>query len=285
MTEMNINYNFSNEKFSINPDVYFTVDTTVINGHRICKLKTLKIYYHGDSFEMKSGSNIYELIIKHGLRSIPSVELVNHLNQLINHENLYEVYSDKFDMKMAVGRSPQRYFQQDISSFIIHDNSNDFNPDRYKPDLILDSKFIKSELDKLRNSNYPLCYSSYGEIKNIPVYCYVHPSLAINQGNTVILCHLGYILEKLANYKKFPEFNTQAIISFTNIVNESSRTNKTVEIKNQANFEIEVEKLQNMYMKKKEKCKSLKNEITELKRIMLDVNSKNDYLINQNIII
>ena len=53
---MNTNYTFINEKFSINTDVYFTVDTTVINGHRICKLKTLKIHYHGDIFEMKVGS-------------------------------------------------------------------------------------------------------------------------------------------------------------------------------------------------------------------------------------
>lgn len=46
----------ANETFTINPDVYFTVDTTVINGHRICKLKSLKIHYHGDIFEMKVGS-------------------------------------------------------------------------------------------------------------------------------------------------------------------------------------------------------------------------------------
>ena len=28
----------------------------MIHGHRICKLKTLKIYYHGELFEMKVGS-------------------------------------------------------------------------------------------------------------------------------------------------------------------------------------------------------------------------------------
>ena len=40
MQEINTNYNFINEKFTINADVYFTVDTTVIHGHRVCKLKT-----------------------------------------------------------------------------------------------------------------------------------------------------------------------------------------------------------------------------------------------------
>lgn len=56
MPKMNTNYAFANETFTINPDVYFTVDTTVINGYRICKLKSLKIYYHGELFEMKVGS-------------------------------------------------------------------------------------------------------------------------------------------------------------------------------------------------------------------------------------
>ena len=279
---MNTDYTFINEKFSITEDVYFTVDTTVIKGNKICKLKTLKIFYHGDSFEMNSGETVHKYFIQYGIRSIPSIELINYLNNLINHENLYNVYSDEFDSNLSACPWARRENKQDLSSFIIHDKSNEYNSNRYKKGLISESHFIKSELDKLRNLNYPLCYSNYDEIKNIPVFCYMHPSLAINQGSTIILCHIGYILEKLANYKKFPEFNTQAIISFTNIVNESSRTNKTVEIKNQANFEIEVEKLQNMYMKKKEKCKSLKNEIAELKRIMLDVNSKNDYLINQN---
>ena len=82
---MNVNYNFINEKFSINTDVYFTVDTTVIHGHSICKLKSLKIYYHGDIFEMTYGTAIHKYIIQYGIRSIPSIELINYLNNLINH--------------------------------------------------------------------------------------------------------------------------------------------------------------------------------------------------------
>ena len=82
MQGMNINYIFSNETFSINPDVYFTVDTTVINGHRICQLKSLKIYYHGELFEMKSGETIHTYFIKKGLQSIYSIELINHLKIL-----------------------------------------------------------------------------------------------------------------------------------------------------------------------------------------------------------
>ena len=280
MTEINTNYIFANETFSITEDVYFTVDTTVIHGHRVCKLKTLKIFYHGEEFEMNCKSTIYKYIITDGLQSIFSVELINYLNRYINHDNLYEVYYDNlkpedFDQDSSVLWSQDRDNQQDLSSFILHDKSNEINSNRYKEGLIQNSLFIKSELNKLRNSNYPTCYSKYNEIKNIPIFCYAHPSLAINQGNTIILCHIEYILEKLANYKRFPEFNTQAVVSFLNVVSESARTNKTVEIKNQANFEIEVEKLQNMYLKKKEKCKSLKNEIAELKELMRNVNQSN----------
>ena len=88
------NYTFTNEKFSITEDIFFTVDVTVINGNKICKLKTLKIFYHGETFEMVVGTAVYENIIKNGIRSIHSIELVNYLNRVINRENLFDVYSN-----------------------------------------------------------------------------------------------------------------------------------------------------------------------------------------------
>ena len=152
---MNINYNFTNEKFTINPDVYFTVDTTLINGYRICKLKSLKIFYHRENFEMITGSPIYKYIINDGIRSIYSVELVNYLNKLINQENLFEIYSkskpEENSSKNRYGGRRNDIIQQEITSFIIHDNSNSYAFDRYKLGLLSDNKFIKSELDKLRS--------------------------------------------------------------------------------------------------------------------------------------
>ena len=128
MSEMNTNYNFANEKFTINPNVYFTVDTTVINGHRICKLKSLKIYYHEESIEMDLGTSIRRYIIDHGLQSIFSVELINYLNHLINHENLYEIYSEELKPNNLSSNSTvvgphNRDNQQELSSFIFHDKS------------------------------------------------------------------------------------------------------------------------------------------------------------------
>ena len=287
MQEMNTNFIFSNEIFKINPDVYFTVDTTVIHGHRVCKLKSLKIHYHGETFKMLSGETIHTYFIKKGLQSIYSIELINHLNKLVNYENLYEVYSsdsiiENSSLNSSAAWACRRDIQDNLSSFIIHDESNEINSKRYKNNLIQNSLFIKSELDKTRNLNYPICYSNYEEIKNIPIFCYVHPSLATNQGNTVILCHIGYILEKLANYKRFPEFNTQAVISFMNVVNESIRTDNTVEKVNLVNLEIEMEKLKKKYLKKKEKCKSLKTKVDEIKDLQIDVNNKSEIIINQN---
>ena len=189
------NYTFTNEKFSITEDIFFTVDVTVIKGNKICKLKTLKIFYHGETFEMKYGTTVYKYIIKDGIRSIYSIELVNYLNRLINHENLFEVYLDSKSMKIDLKQHSvdPRYddIQQEISSFIIHDKSNDFNSNRYKSGLIDHGQFIKSELYKTRNLNFPNVYSDYESIDQVPIYCYIHPTLAINQKNTIILCHLG----------------------------------------------------------------------------------------------
>ena len=98
MPEINTNYTFTNETFRINSDVYFTVDTTVINGHRICKLKSLTIFYYEQIYTINSENrSIYEYFIMHGLKSIPSIELINYLNRYINQENLFDVYSDDFN--------------------------------------------------------------------------------------------------------------------------------------------------------------------------------------------
>ena len=180
MTETNTNYTFINETFKINSDVYFTVDTTVIHGHRVCKLRSLKIHYHGEVFEMTYRSNIYKYIITDGLQSIFSVELINYLNRYINHENLYDIYSndskpEDFDPDSSNLGAQVRDNQQEISSFIIHDKYNEINTKRYKSEIFDHRQIIKSELNKLRNLNYPLCYSKYEEIKNIPIYWYVHP--------------------------------------------------------------------------------------------------------------
>lgn len=60
------------------------------------------------------------------------VELVNYLNRFINHENLYEIYKDNskiedFKSKDRKGGHLYDDNQQEISSFIIHNKSNDYN--------------------------------------------------------------------------------------------------------------------------------------------------------------
>lgn len=59
-------------------------------------------------------------------------ELNNYLNRFINHDNLYDVYSgnlklDKFDQELTSLGPQGRDIQQDLSSFILHDKSNDYN--------------------------------------------------------------------------------------------------------------------------------------------------------------
>ena len=283
-TQMNTNYIFTNEKFSITEDIFFTVDVTVIKGNKICKLKTLKIFYHGEVFEMKYGTTIYKYIIKDGIRSIYSIELVNYLNRLFNHENLYDVYSDskpeKIDSKLRSGDQGSVKSQDEISDLIIHDKSIEIDLGKYKSGLIQNSLFNKLELNKLRNSKYPICYQKLEDIDQVPIYCYIHPSLAINQKNTVILCHLGYILEKLANYHRFPEFNTQAVISFLNTVNKSRKYDKTVEELNVYDLISEIERLKNENDLLKVKLNKKKSTIygieMKINEILMLLKSSND---------
>ena len=279
-------YTFTNEKFSITEDIFFTVDTTVIRGNKICKLKTLKIFYHGEEFEMKYGSTIYKYIIAKGILSIFSVELINYLNRFINHEDLYDVYSidgklEDFDSESSFSRPGIRNNKQELSSLIIHDKLNEFNSNHYKPGLISDSHFVKSELNKLRNSKYPICYHKLEDIDQVPIYCYIHPSLAINQKNTIILCHLGYILEKLANYHRFPEFNTQAVISFLNVTNKSKLYDKTVEEINVHELLSEIERLKNenntlkiKLYKKKSRINHIEEKINEVLMLLKSVSDE-----------
>ena len=166
----------------------------------------------------------------------------------------------------------------ELKNLILHKNDYDIN--RYKQNLIQNSFFIKTELEKYRNSKYPICYKSFNEIKTIPVYCYVHPSLAINQKETIILCHLGYILEKLASYKSMPEFNTQAMISFLNVTSQA-QIGTSIDSWNLQDFRYEYEKLQKMYLSirdkykaKKIENKSLKEEYRELKETLKSMNQK-----------
>ena len=61
------------------------------------------------------------------------VKLINYLNRFINHENLFEFYSNDlkleiFDSKSSVCWPANRNNQQEITSFIIHDKSNEINP-------------------------------------------------------------------------------------------------------------------------------------------------------------
>ena len=256
---MNSNYKFINEKFIINKNIYITVDTTVIEGNRICKLKSLKINYKGQIYEMECGKNIYKFIIQDGIRSISSIEIINYLNKFLNKDNLYEIYelTDETELEEskndkscsatrckpdAVAPAPTSEVCSELKNLILH--KNNYNPNRYKPNLIQHNRFIKTELEKYRNSKYPICYKSFNEIKTIPVYCYVHPSLAINQKETIILCHLGYILEKLASYKSMPEFNTQAMISFLNITNRAKMDGLNVEDLNEYELRYEIKRLQ-----------------------------------------
>ena len=126
--------------------MFFTVDTTIINGHGICKLKSLKIYY-GEIFEIKVSLTIYKYFIQYEFQSIFSVESINYLNRNINHEVCKHLFCKNIP-NLSVVWSHHRDFQQEILSFIIHDKSNEINQKRYKSEIFDHRQIIKSELNK-----------------------------------------------------------------------------------------------------------------------------------------
>lgn len=235
---MNNSFNFHKEIFNITSEINFAVQTAVFNGNKICQLKTLEINYKGKIFKMVVGTPLHQHLIQHGLRTINSVELINYLNKIINGDNLFEVYNENtqnsiLENKFQVGGTPHLVQDHVVESknknclknnklekLILHQDII-YDIKRYKDNLIdgIKYRFIKSELIKTRNPKYPTVYHNFDEINVVPMFCCVHPSLATNRKETIIICHLGYILEKLASYKSFPEFNTQAMISFMNMTN------------------------------------------------------------------
>ena len=60
-------------------------------------------------------------------------------------------------------------------------------------------------LDQHRNSKYPICVHNFEEIDYVPIYVYVHPTLAKNRGETIHIMHLGLLFQLLTRIKGLPE--------------------------------------------------------------------------------
>lgn len=282
------NLEFQETEFKLTKEIRFTANLAYFGTDPIIETKSVKLYYHSDKpiIVSRTGSAkdkwLYNLLITKGLSSNSTLELINYLNRLINNENLYEIYnkSMKFNdnknelIKYVTG---EKYAQNDIvetcersvarSQNTTVNNKNDDLSNNLDSNKYIDSLFdsngkpLMQKLNDVRNKNYPICYKSINDINCIPIWCYVHPSLAINQGKSIHLSHLAYFLEKIARSDQFPEFNNGAIMGLLNAFMKAKIDKSTVK----DDLEYKYEQLSYELVKKNKRIGELEDENLSLR--------------------
>ena len=249
---------FKETKFDITNDISLIVSLAYVQGHPIVETKKTKINYKGTILEVnrenKNNEILMNKLISKSLYSIFSIELVNYLNRLINGDNLYEVYVDNSNKIDKPEELIDYVFKPEeaCSGTGARDNES-----KYVKDLINGHGDVNLDLlDQHRNPKYPTCVHNFEEIDYVPIYTYIHPTLAKNQGNTVHIMHLGLLFQLLTRIKGLPEFNTQASMSVLNSVLTSEHSGISLETENKSNYEAMVAK-KNKY----------KHQFTEEKRM------------------
>ena len=264
---------FTEKTFKITENVSFSILMAYFDGHPICQTKSLKLIYHGELQEMKSGNRLYESLIPHGLQTKEALDLLNYLSRLIYAENIYEVY---------VNNSNQSDYVSEMKEYITHITSVGSDGRNNRFDLIEgitnNGDIILEELNKHRNEDFPLVVHNFDEIEVAPLFTYVHSSLAINQGSTIHLCHFAFLLERLSHLSAYPEFNNQAVMSLLGNVFEAEESELTVEQLTKDKYEEIVEENNKL---KKDLDKE-KNDHKETKKLLRDIRKQYANLTNQN---
>ena len=254
---------FTEKTFKITENVSFSILMAYFDGHPIVQTKSLKLMYHGQLQEMKSGNRLYESLIPKGLESQEALNLLNYLSRLIYDENVYDVY---------VNNSNQSDYVSEMKEYITHNQSGCSPGLNNRFELINNLKLSNGlinieELNKHRNEDFPLVVHSFEEIEVAPLFTYVHPNLTINRGETVHLCHFAFLLERLSHLSAYPEFNNQAIMSLLGNVFSANESDITVESINKSTYEDIVEENNKL----KRDLDKEKNDHKETKKLLRDI--------------
>ncbi len=268
------NMEFTTKTFKITENVSFSILMSYFDGHPICQTKSLKLMYHGQLQEMKSGSRLYESLIPKGLVTQEAINLLNYLSRLIYGENVYDVY---------VNSSNQSDYVSEMKEYITHNQSASTGGLINRFDLVdgllnSDMNINVEELNKHRNEDFPLVVHNFDEIEVAPLFTYVHSNLTINRGETVHLCHFAFLLERLSHLSAYPEFNNQAIMSLLGNAFESEESGLTIE-------EITKDKYEEIVEENNKLKKSLSKEVSaheETKKLLRQIQKQNTQVINQN---
>lgn len=122
-----------------------------------------------------------------------------------------------------------------------------------------------------RDPRLPEKISNLKDLHYIPIWTYVHPSLAKNQGTTIHVCHFAFLLERLAHNDNYPEFNNAAALALLNITNESDASGLDIETINE-----------NKYNRVVERKRFYKNAYREEKVAHAETQEKLNIVIDQN---
>lgn len=215
------NWEFNNQKFIIAEDIYFSVDTVNINGNIICDIKTLKLHYYESFYNYNSS------IINKKINSIQSstklVEMMNILNRIINHENLYEIYKIK------------NYFDDSTEQILnLFKNKNDMS--KYKDEIIFKKgfAFISSKVTESRNPKFPLWTKDFDELTYVPIYSRIKFTYS-----SKLLIHIVLLLGILTNMASTPDINIKTISPLIELLmsQEKPKDSPEVSIENNDIFE------------------------------------------------
>ncbi len=307
---------FKEVTYRISDDVALIVYQANFHGHPIIQTKRTRVQYKDKLFEFNRKTNLNkafsDTILTNMLRVLNTVELVNYLNRLINHDNLYQIYENDYtggnenidDVIKLVFEEKQLKETHSSYGARLNDPINetseesscasaarfdDLNkeseesgrssPSRFNDLFDEKGRIIVDALYKYRSSKYPLCISSIDELDYVPIYTFVHPKLLINQQSTMHLMHLAVLFKCLSRLQTMPEFSSQTSMSMLNITLSAHSSGITTQQLNESKYE----KLINKKKLYKKKWQEALDEIKRLSKKIDALQSTTDDMYNMEI--
>ena len=253
---------FKDVTYQVSDDVFITVNQCYCNGHPIIQTKKTRVQYKSTQIELNNKNTVNtrfsDTILKHGLRSIDTIEFVNYLNRVCNGRDLYSIRSNKSEVKndFNVNDIVLKTFSDNTDLYLqkpteVHGGV--ITTSQVYVDGLIQNKHVNlTNLKKLRSTKQPLCVSSFDFIRDVPIYTYIHPNLTINQEGSIHLMHLAVLFKLLSKIKSCPEFSNLTSKSILNVTMNCSQAYESAEINRLRQRIAELEKQVAEYQSQKQ---------------------------------
>ena len=157
---------FKHENYNIASDIRLEADVAYIHGQPIVKTKTVVLYYRGKTFRASVyGSEFTVSLTQHITHRQYTVELINYLSRVVNHDNLFEIYVNN--------RNAEKYTLEQLTFVNNENNEQDravlFNKSEYSKGLLdKNGKFNITQLFKTMNTKFSRTFTSIDELDYVP---------------------------------------------------------------------------------------------------------------------